>query len=329
MSKVSMIALKIFRRIVWIAFWWIEHILQICFFIPVKRNRVLFVAGDGLQYCCNPKYISEYLVNISADVDIIWGFYHPRKYKNIPEIKAVRIFSLAWFYYTATASTVITNTSVQRAQPKRKGQLIIETWHGGGAYKCVGSMNKYATSSLESRIRKEFVQKIDLFVSSSKVFTENTIRREHGYEGEVLCSGLPRNDLFFDEIKRTTIAKRIRDTLGVTGFVALYAPTFRGEFVFGHGDEDTFPYRKVLSALQERFGRTVTVLKRAHPGRKMTGKIVEGVVDVTDYPDIQELLCAADLLITDYSSSIWDYSLMKRPCLLYMPDLEEYLRNRG
>lgn len=330
MSENRTVIMKILRRMVWAVYWWIEHILQMLFFLPIKKNRVLFSANDGFQYCCNPKYVSEYLLDHGVDVEIIWGFFHPKVYADIPGIKAVRIHSIAWFYYTVTSSVILTNTDLPRSQPKRKGQLIIETWHGGGAYKSEGTNKRHNSSAtLESRIRGEYIRKLDLFVSSSRVFTETTIRKSFGYEGEVLCCGMPRNDLFFDEKRKTETSERIRNMFGITGYLVLYAPTFRGKFWLGYHSVDSFPYRKVLAALERRFGEPATILKRAHPGSRMAGDGEEGVIDVTDYGDFQELLCAADMLITDYSSSIWDFSLLERPCLLYMPDLKEYIAERG
>ena len=324
------IIMLILRRVMWIVYWWIGHIFQMFFFLPIRKNRVLFLAQDGLQYCCNPKYISEYLMDHGADIEMIWGFFHPKVYTDIPGIKAVRVHSIAWFYYAFTSSVVITNTDLPRAHPKRKGQLVIDTWHGGGSYKRVDISEDHNRScGIESRVRREFIGKLDLFVSSSRVFTEITIRKAFGYQGEVLCCGMPRNDLFFDEDRRTEIARRIRKKLGVTGYIVVYAPTFRGKFWLGCSSKDSFPYRKVLAVLKQRFKGPVTILKRAHPGGKMIRDEEKGVIDVTDYADFQELLCAADMLITDYSSSIWDFSLLERPCLLYMPDLEEYTAQRG
>ena len=113
------------------------------------------------------------------------------------------------------------------------------------------------------------------------------------------------------------------------GFVALYAPTYRGKRAFRNYTNIDFPYQDFLSILRNRFGKKSVILKRAHPGGRIPATAISGVLDVTDYPDMQELLCAADLLITDYSSSIWDFALLGRPCLLYMPDLEEYIAERG
>lgn len=319
------------RNVKWGMAWCIRHILQMLFFLPVRKNRVLLSAHNGLEYYCNPKYISEYLVvHGGKDLEIIWGFNHPENYRQIPGIKAVRFNSLTWIYYTATSSVLITNFFWPQTQPKRKGQLFISTWHGGGAYKRVGGGALYVQSDLERRGRHEKIQKVDLFLSSSRAFTEYAIRQDYRYRGEVLPCGMPRNDLFFHQEKREAAARRVRDKLGITGYIAVYAPTFRGkDWRGGYRVCAPFPYQAVLSSLRQRFGEPAVILKRAHPGGDMADSTEENVLDVTAYPDMQELLCAADMLITDYSSSMWDFALLGRPCLLYVPDLEEYATQRG
>ncbi len=314
----------------WIVAWCIRHVLEMLFFLPVQKNRILFSAYHGLEYCCNPRYISEYLVgHWGSNLDIIWGFVHPENYKEIPGIKAIKINSPVWLYYAATSSVIITNFSWSLIQPKRKGQLLINTWHGGGAYKRVGGGALYSQSKLEYRERRDNIRKTDLFLSSSRAFTEFAIRQDYCYSGEVLPCGMPRNDLLFDWKKRELIAKRVKASLGITGHITIYAPTFRGKEWKGYRVAPTFPYQVVLHALQTRFGRTAVILTRAHPGGEMTISAVKDVKDVTAYPDMQELLCVADMLITDYSSCMWDFALLGRPCLLYVPDLEEYSLTRG
>ena len=141
------------RRIKWIVAWWVRHILKILFFLPIRKKRVILSAHGGLRYFCNPKYISEYLIRYGGkDLEIIWGFIHPEKYSEIPGIKAVKVNSPAWFYYAMTASVIVLNVQCPQLQLKRKGQVLINTWHGGGAYKRVGpDANKLNMARIEWR----------------------------------------------------------------------------------------------------------------------------------------------------------------------------------
>lgn len=330
MSEKPLFVQNSWRRVKRIVALGIRYLLQALFFLPVRKDRVLLSRHNGLVYGCNPKYISEYLVRHGGeDLDIIWGFHNPENYRHIPGIRVVRYNSPAWFYYTATSSVIISNLNCPQAQPKREGQLFINTWHGGGAYKRVALGNRSDQSRLAGRIQRESAQKIDLFLSSSEGFTEYALKQDFDYRGEVLPCGMPRNDLFFDPAKREAVARRVKAMLGVTGYVAVYAPTFRGRQWKKTCTRTSFPYQAVLAALRQRTGGPAVVLMRAHPGGAMADSAGKDILDVTDYPDMQELLCAADMLITDYSSSMWDFALLGRPCLLYVPDLEEYAAARG
>lgn len=305
-------------------------ILQSKTLFPIRKNRILISTHKGFYYSDNPKYISEYLVkHHGTKVEIIWAFANPKKYSSIQGIRTVKYKSPAWLYYAATTSVVITNLTYSLGQPKKQGQMFINTWHGGGAYKKIAGGTNYPMTETDRCRRSALLQNTDLFLSSSEAFTAYAIRKDYGYKGEVLPCGMPRNDIFFDEKKRDAIARKVRNILGLNGFIALYAPTHRGDKFIGYCTNFAFPYRDLLPILRQRFGNTAVILKRAHPGGRMTDAAISEVVDVTDYPDMQELLCAADMLITDYSSSIWDFALLGRPCLLYIPDLKEYIEDRG
>ena len=85
---------------------------------------------------------------------------------------------------------------------------------------------------------------------------------------------------------------------------------------------DNLDYSRVVRALEQRFGGSFAVLERKHHAVKP--KITEGVYHASDYPDMQELLAAADVLITDYSSSMWDFAMTDKPGFLYIPDLSRF-----
>ena len=136
----------------------------------------------------------------------------------------------------------------------------------------------------------------------------------------------PRREFSPEAIDR--FAAGIRQQYGFgDALCVLFAPTFRGE---GDVRIDTFPpLTEVAETLREKTGRDVVILVRKHRRDKNHYDISGVTFDVSNYPDLQELLCCADILITDYSSTMWDYALLGRPCFLFIPDLEEYDRNRG
>ncbi len=306
--------------------------LKLFYFLPIKERRILLSSFGGDQYSDNPKYMSEYLAaHYGQALELVWVFRHPEKFRDVPGIKIVRYCSPRWFYYALTASVFITNSSLPKFMPKRKGMFSLNTWHGGGAYKRVGAnadkLNNL--SKAERSYQHKYVQRIDLYLSSSERFTHYALRQDIGYQGEVLNSGMPRNDLFFSTERIARASEKVRQALGLKGYVVLYAPTFRGNTIRGYKTNHHFPYEQALVVLRERFGESVSILKRAHNGCVMADSSPKEVIDVSDWPNMQELLCAADMLITDYSSSIWDFALLGRPCLLYQNDLEAYESERG
>lgn len=297
-------------------------------FVPIKKNRILFYSFTGNQYSCSPKYISEYLYyNCRDEVEIVWAFRDLRLQSLLPDnIKCVKYQSIKFFYYHLSAKIIISNIYPFHLIPTRKGQLMIDTWHGGGAYKVAGfdyvEGNKYLRESIEY-----YKDNIDVFISSSRLFTEYFIHNGLRYTGTVLTCGLPRNDVFFfDEERQSQIRKRVYSTLGIdTEYqLILYAPTWRGEDA-SVGCE--FDARGLEMAACKRFGGKWKTLTRMH--MYTTDKTFGDAIVAKTYPDMQELLVACNILITDYSSSIWDYSLTGKPCFLYTYDLKQYERKRA
>ena len=146
---------------------------------------------------------------------------------------------------------------------------------------------------------------------------------------------MPRNDIIINNTDDNIL--KIKKAIGIEQRIhtVLYAPTVRE---INDMEFEQIKFEKILSCLKERFGGKWKVLLRAHLGTlagagggisKFFGN-TDLCIDVSNYSDMQELLCIADALITDYSSSIWDYSFTENPCFLYVPDLDEYIsKQRG
>jgi len=143
--------------------------------------------------------------------------------------------------------------------------------------------------------------------------------------------GIPRTDVFFGEERLERIREAVRRRYGLTDGrrVVLYAPTFRGDSVTdAHATDDLD-----LAVLREALGADHVVLVRLHPfirSRTVIGPELEGfALDVSDHPDINELMLVSDVLVTDYSSAIFEYALLDRPMIFFAPDYEAYQRERG
>ena len=142
-------------------------------------------------------------------------------------------------------------------------------------------------------------------------------------------SGMPRNDIFFNKNKE--LISRIKESLKIeeNQKIVLYAPTYRS----GQNDhrfEMQLDVAQVVSSLNERFGGEWVLLLRTHISSiRPFLEYSNYVFDVTSYSDMQELLLVSDVLITDYSSSIWDFALTNKPAFLFTPDLQDYIDDRG
>ena len=293
--------------------------------VPVKKNRVLFYSFVGNQYSCSPKYICNYInKECPGAYDMIWAFRDPEKFRSqVPAgVKVIKYQSPAFFMAHLSSKYMISNVFPYHLIPKKKNQVMINTWHGGGAYKKVGlTANTSDPRSYAATIRY-WQKNTSVYLSSSRLFTKYFIREGMQYKGEVLNTGLPRNDILFsDAAVREKIQTKVRQALGLSSDTkwVLYAPTYRKDDALVHF---TFDADRLKAALAARFGGEWAVVTRVH---HLTKKKIEGdTVDAGGYPDMQELLLSCDMLISDYSSSIWDDCLMKKPCLLYAYDLDLY-----
>lgn len=306
------------------AFWNVSGI-----FIHEKKNLIVFDSFVGKQYSCNPRAIYEYLIeNTDDNLEYVWAFIDPEKYRfleNNKNTRVVKYHSLKHQYYFYRAGTIVFNWKKTYDLPSHKSQNIIETWHGGGCYKKSGTEIK-ENSGFHTKVMIKETNKITAYISSSRYFSENVIRKQQGYKGKIIETGMPRNDLLINNNRAKASEIRQRLGIGEDKFVILYAPTYRDSII----DQD-FPelsYEDISKSAEKRFKKEVIFLYRGHHYSQNQDKRAD-VTDVSDYFDMQDLLLISDMLISDYSSSIWDYSFTYRPCYLYTPDLDKYIEGRG
>ena len=304
-------------------------------FTRVHKGRMMCWAYTFKQYSCNPRYLTEHLLENNTEFEIFWVFRGNVDTSGVDKrIKCVRYKSLQYYILVNTAEFFITNA---RTDPyriywhKRKGQKYVMLWHGGVALKRI---EKDAEDQLSySYLKKAKIDSkvCDLMVSGCR-FQTSLLKEKFWYDGEILERGIPRNDVFFDKARHPEMKERICHKYGISpdSRIVLYAPTFRR-------NKSIEPYRidwsRVVPELRKIYGtEKISILLRLHPnliGKADASSLIndESVIDVTRYHDMQELLCVSDLLITDYSSSMFDITMLKKPCMLYATDIEKY--NRG
>lgn len=310
----------------------IRSLLRIIPRTHFKNNRIIFVSYLGKQYSCNPKYICEYILNHETKYELVWAFKKPIDYYNlqVQKIQLVKYNSLKFIFLCLNSKYIITNTRDLLYIPFNSKQIIINTWHGGGAYKKVGA-SKETLDVVESFRQSIFKKMPVVFLSSSKIFSELTLKKSFHHNGIILNSGMPRNDILinnsaeFNSIVSQTIKKKYQ--IPMNNKILLYAPTYRSS---RKTTNYTFDTELIKNALRKRFNGNWSILFRSH--YYITEQLKEtnfSFIDVSDYSDMQELLLASDVLLTDYSSSIWDYSFTNRPCFLYATDLTTYELEQG
>lgn len=322
------------KKIYCVSFEFIYSIPEMMFWdvckLPVKRNKILFFNYGGLGYRCNCKYICEEILRKRYPVQLIWVVADSNIKSEIPEgIKVVEKGSFEYYRELYTSKICIANNDNRLlVERKRKEQYYINTWHGYGPFKKVAAAT-VKNDEREMEVIKGNYSKYDLFLTAS-TFYSKVFHTSFLYEGEIFECGAPRNDIFF---KDTDFRRRILEKYHIVSDkkIVLYAPTFRMDMENSF-EKYALDMDKVLAALKERFGTEFVLLYRFHhmlyaAGRNL--KFYEDGINVTFYPDVQELLVAADVLITDYSSIMWDFSLQRKPVFLYQNDEEDYADKPG
>lgn len=293
-----------------------------------QSNRIVFFSYFGKQYSCNPMYISEYIQKNYPRTDIVWAFNDPEAYAYLEKsgIKVVKYNSLRFLRILMTSGTIVTNSEVPSWWAFGNKQLYINTWHGGGAYKRVGISYQKETAGKQKRGTIAHRNKC-VYLSSSEAFTRQTIRESFEHTGEVLECGMPRNDCLVNQ-EFEKAGEKVRTACGISSDtrICLYAPTYRESKDAAEYELDCTCLKKALS---ERFGGKWVILYRMHYAVMNSLRGSAEYLDVSGYPRMQELLCAAEFLITDYSSCMWDYALSGKPGMLYTTDLALYDMERG
>lgn len=310
----------------------IRFFLRAFHLLPLKK-QILFESFQGSNLNCNPLYVYRKFREENPDVKIIWTYNaEAPQDKEFENVRFVKFHSIKWLMANLFSKVIVNNDSFALFIPYRKKQLLINTWHGGGAYKKIGNADNALADSKEEQKKNAYFAKItDYFVSSSTIFSQ-TASASFGFsERQMLESGMPRNDIFFDKEKISEANKKVRTFYHIDDdrLLILFAPTFRGD-ARNSQFENQLDFTQLRTALSKKFKKDVTLMFRGHHTMKNSIGTDEGAdFDASHYPDMQELLCAADVLVTDYSSSMWDFSFTEKPCFLFMPDLEFYIQDRG
>lgn len=299
------------------------------------------------MFACNPRYIFEQLYgNAQKQLEYVWCINNKtNSLDQFGNVKTVKYNTFLYYYFQMTSKVIVSNLPTPIFLPLRKGQIMVNTWHGGGAYKRVGLSSPRRSSltnkqeirgfkTLENKNNFEWerykakynLKDTTYFISSSRSFTEVMSGAQLLPLSSYLNIGMPRNDIFFSDYSEER--RRTKEKLGinVNKSVVLYAPTYRGN-VKSQVYNLELDIELCLESLNKRWGGEWVFAFRSHVFGESQDVGGEFVVNASDFEEMQQLLCMADVLITDYSSSMWDFALTRKPAFLFTPDLQYYLND--
>ena len=298
---------------------------------PIRNNRILIHNDLAQNYSANPKYIAEELISTyKGKFDIVFSVKNPDKYADcgLP-IRFVKYKSWSFFFAALTSKVFISNSGGYSFLPLKKKQYVINTHHGGGAYNTAG-LDMFGDTPL---FRKDILMSsnpCDIFLSTCRKFTKVISKAMLIPEEKFWEIGMPRNDILINNDDK--LRQKVREKIGLkeNEHLVLYAPTYRKPEDDYFNESIAISYdincKEVCEALTKRFGGIWKFAFRLHPCVTNRNELPKGnVIDLSDYEEMQELLMVADVMINDFSSSMWDFMLTSKPCFIYAKDLDHYI----
>jgi CDP-glycerol glycerophosphotransferase len=288
------------------------------------RDAVLYNSFTGRQYSDSPRAVHEELVARGLPLEHLWVVQDGQV--ALPEhTQEVRYSGREWYEAYATSRYIVTNQHLPDWFRRREGQVVVQTWHGTPLKRIAHDISdvRFADPLYLEKLAVE-TGNWSVLLSPNR-FSTPILRRAFRYEGELLESGYPRNDVLCRGTE--AMAEQVRARLGLPAGkkVVLYAPTWRDDEYYGPG-RYKISMQLDLDRTAEALGDDHVLLVRRHPN--VVDEIPQAgggfVWDVSTYPDIADLLAATDILVTDYSSVMFDFANTGRPMLFFTYDLEHY-----
>lgn len=294
--------------------------------LPVDPGLAVYSAYWNASYSCNPAAIYEKARELAPHIRGVW-VVKPDRVANIPAgVDYVVEESPAYFRVMARAKYFISNANFPEYVVKRPGSVVVQTHHGTPLkFMGMDGLTFAGRKGKGSAELRTLVARWDYSIAANPHSTEAwNSAFPGGYES--LEYGYPRNDILVNAAPDH--GARVRAQLGIEPGkqVILYAPTHRGS-----NGRNMSGFLDV-PALAGSLGPDAVILMRAHYFYEDKPAARGGsaqVLDVTGHPRVEDLYLAADVLITDYSSTMFDYAVLDRPIVIYAEDWEQYRTTRG
>ena len=328
MNRISYI-LKSSKFIYSIYYYVVSTILRLLgIFVSTDARIILFNSFGGKKYDDSPKAIYEQMLTDHRfdDYILVWALQDPDRNSIPGRAKIVKADSLEYFITALKAQIWITNSSLERGLSfKKKNTFCFNTWHGT-PIKLMGVDIKDDNQSFKSHV----LVRADAMCAQGQYDIDIFSHAFQIPDTRFCMTGLPRNDVLIKYTEKDI--NKIKESLGISKdkVVLLYAPTFR-EYSKGVGNEITFDPPFNPQKWKDKLGEEYVVLFRAHyeVAKHIGVNDCSLFLDVSDYPNLSDLMIVSDALISDYSSVFFDYSIMHKPMYCYAYDYDDYMSNRG
>jgi CDP-glycerol glycerophosphotransferase len=295
---------------------------------PLDPDLGVYGAYWFRGYSCNPRAIYEKARELVPNARGVWVVRRDALEAVPPGVEYVVRGTRPYFDAVARATYLINNVNFPNNVVKRSGSVHVQTHHGT-PLKYMGLDLRKSESQGRGMDFDKLLQRVARWDYSISSNPHSTAVWERVYPGdyETLEIGYPRNDPLAAATPATVEAARAALGIGEGKTAVLYAPTHR-EY------EETYVSRLDLAQLADALGPDHVVLARLHyfyDSDALVRELHEAgrLLDVASHPSVEELCLAADVLLTDYSSIMFDYAVLDRPIVIHAPDWEEYRSRRG
>lgn len=298
--------------------------------LPINKNTFVFESFNGRGYSDNPKYLYEYLYRTFPEYQYYWVVNDLDTDIPGPATKVKRL-SKEYYDVYARSEYWISNTRLPNNLKKRTGQTYIQTWHGTPLKKLVLDMENVKlpnTTTLEYKLKflKES-ERWDYLISPNDYSTEIFSRCFNVPKSKILTTGYPRNEMLLKRKDDKIYCDNIKNKLNISedNKVILYAPTWRDSEYSTDGNY-SFNLQFDIDAFLKKTDKNTVLLLRLHYliAEKIELPDHPRIKNVSAYDDIADLYLISDLLITDYSSVFFDFSILNRPIIFFSYDLDLY-----
>ncbi|SKR86022.1 glycosyl transferase [Mycobacteroides abscessus subsp. abscessus] len=298
----------------------------------VKPETIVFESFGGKNYSDSPKYIYEYMQKYYPNYRYVWSFKNPKNHVVPGNAETVKRNSEAYYKAYSEASHWVSNARLPLYLNKKENQTYIQTWHGTPLKRLANDMKVVrmpctTTPKYKRNFNRE-TSRWDYLISPNRYSTEIFKSAFWMDEPRMLEIGYPRNDILVNRADDEEFKNEIKKNLNIPEDkkVIMYAPTWRDDEFVSKG-KYLFELKIDLDNLYQELGDDYVILLRMHylisNAIDLTG-FENFAVDVSNYNDVSELFLVSDCLITDYSSVMFDYGILKRPQFFFAYDIDKY-----